>query len=147
MKSINIIIVLAVVLGLSAIVLNGVAFGQSTTIDQSGDAATTFMSNIPDYQQLSSTIVPATPVYADEAASGQSIIYENGVPTTVIGEDGSRSAYSAAPYEFLEAYYAGGPYGVGYSSNPNVPTSGTWKSEMVVESGTFGTQEPNLNLS
>ena len=147
MKSFKTILVLAVVLGLSAIAINGVAYGQSSATDQSGDQATTFMSAIPDYQQYASSITPTTPEYADEAASGQSIIFENGIPTTVIGEDGTQSPYSAAPYEFLEAYYAGGPYGVGFSSNADVPTTGTWTSEKVVESGTFGTQEPNLNIS
>lgn len=141
MKNIKVIVVLAVMLGLSAIVVNGVAYGQSAAIDQ----ATTFMSSIPDYKQLASTGIPAAPVYADEAASGQSIIFNNGVPTTVIGEDGAQSPYSAAPYKFLEAYYAGGPYGVGYSSNPDVPTGGTWMQ--VTESGTMGTQEPNLNVN
>lgn len=145
MKITKAFVVMAVVLGLSAMVMNGVAYAQSSAVGQSENTASTFMSSVPDYQQYVSSSAPAAQVNTYEAASGQSIIFNNGVPTTVIGADGTQTAYSESMWDFLDGYNAGGPYGVGISSNPDVPTGGTWKQ--VTESGTFGTQEPNLIIS
>ncbi len=147
MKSLKAIVVLAVLLGLGVIVVNGIAYAQSNTIDQSGNAAITFINGIPDYQEFTGApaATASTPTYADGAESGQSIIFNNGKPTTVIGADGSQAAYSASMWDFMSGYDAGGSDIVGISSNPNVPIGGTW--QQVTESGTFGTQEPNLSLS
>ncbi len=147
MKSLKAIVVLAVLLGLGVIVVNGIAYAQSNTIDQSGNAAITFINGIPDYQEFTGApaATASTPTYADGADSGQSIIFNNGVPTTVIGADGSQTPYSASMFDFVSGYNADGLYGVGISFNSDVPMGGTWKQ--VTESGTFGTQEPNLSLS
>ena len=146
MKSIKTIIaVLAIMLSLSAVIICGVVNAQSDP-DQSIDPASGYVMNVvPDYQTCSGA--PSAPAYTDEAASGMSFIYEhNGLPTTVIGADGSQTKYDVGMWDFLAGYPAGGPYGVGHSSNPNVPTTGTW-TEHTTQSGTYGTQEPNFNPS
>lgn len=145
MKSIKTIIaVLAIMLSLSAVIICGVVNAQNA--DQSVNPTSGYVMNVmPDYQKCSG--VQSAPAYTDEVASGVSFLYDNnGVPTTVIGADGSQTKYSAAMWDFLAGYPAGGPYGVGHSSNPNVPTTGSWTGD-TIHSGTYGTQEPNFNLS
>lgn len=141
MKGFNVILVLAVVLCLGAVAASSVAYGQTFMVDES--EAMTFAYSL-ECQDNELNGMPEAPAYAAETASGQSIIFENGVPTTVIGADGTSSPYSASMWDFLSGYYTGG-YGVCVSSNPDSPIGGTWKQ--VTESGTFGTQEPNLNLN
>jgi hypothetical protein len=141
LKGFKAIVLLAVVLCLSTVATSGVAYGQSFMVGQSGDMAFPYL-DVPD-NALNS--VPASTAHADIATSGQSIIFKDGVPTTVIGADGSSTPYSESMWDFLAGYFESGPYGVSVSSSPDVPIGGTWMQ--VVESGTFGTQEPNLNLN
>ena len=141
MKGFKVIIVLAIMLGMSAMAISGVANGQTFMVDQSGNMAFPYGLDCHDKPSNS---VTAAPTYSDGAASGQSIIYENGVPTTVIDANGVRTQYSSSMWDFLSGYNAG-QYGVCISSNPDVPIGGTWMQ--VTQSGTLGTQEPNLKLN
>ena len=145
MKSVKAIIILAVLLVLSANVISSIVSAQSGTVSQSGTPVYTDNGAIPICQDNAANGMPAAPAYAGEPASGQSIIFNNGVPTTVISADGAQTQYNPSMWDFLSGYTSEGPYGVGISNNPNVPSGGTWKQ--VVESGSFGTQEPNLNLN
>jgi hypothetical protein len=144
MKYLKTILVLAVLLVLSAVVVSGVVYSQNYTLYQSGNSTFTYTDGIPVCQNNASNGLPAAPAYVDGAASGQSIIFSNGVPTTVILDDGYQIPYNTTMYDSIAtAYNVGGPFGVNVSSNPNAPSGGTWTQ--VVESGTYGTQEPNLN--
>ena len=145
MKCVKAIIMLAVLLVLSANVISGVVNAQSATVSQSGNPVYTDNGYIPVCHDNEANGMPAAPAYVDETASGQSIIFNNGVPTTVISASGVQTQYNPSMWDFLAGYTSSGPYGVGISSNPNVPSGGTWKQ--VVESGSFGTQEPNLSLN
>jgi hypothetical protein len=146
MKGFKVTIALAVMLVLSAIGISGVANGQTFMVGPSGNVAFPYLGSQDNRQDNSQTSVPVALTYANGAASGQSIIFENGVPTTVIGADGAKTSYSESMFDFVAAgYNVGGPYGVGISSNPDVPIGGTWKQ--VTQSGTLGTQEPNLKLN
>jgi hypothetical protein len=139
MKNPKAILALAVLLVLSAIIISGVVYAQNCTVYESGNSTSTYVDGIPVCQENSSNGMPTAPAYAEETASGQSILFNNGVPATVILENGNQTPYNASMYDSIAADL-GGPYGVGVSSNPNAPSGGTWKQP--VESGTFGTQEP-----
>jgi hypothetical protein len=140
MNGFKAILILAFVLCLSVVAASGVAYGQSFMVGQSGNMAFPYL----DGQDNALNNAPASTAHADMNAPGQSIIFKDGVPTTVIGSDGSSTPYSASMWDFLAGYNIGCPYGVGISSNPDVPIGGTWMQ--VTESGTLGTQEPNLSL-
>jgi len=146
MKSLRAIFLLAALLVLSAIAISGIAYAQSIPVQQSANPTTTYVDNynIPNCQDNEANGLPAAPAYVEEVASGESIIFSNGVPTTVIGADGAQTPYSPSMFNFL-AGYCDGNYGIGISHNSNVPSDGTWKQ--VFESGTYGTQEPNLNAN
>jgi hypothetical protein len=143
MKNLKTILALIVLLALGAVVLSGIVYAQNYTVIQAGNSTYIYTDGVPVCQENSSNGMPAAPAVAGEVASGQSIIFSNGVPTTVINANGYQTAYNASMFDFLAGFNAGGPYGVGISSNPNSPGNGTWQS--VTQSGTYGTQEPNLN--
>jgi len=146
MRNLRVILILAVLLVFSAVATSGIGYAQDSTALPSGNTDLSFIdnTNMPICQDNAANGLPVAPAYVDEAASGQSIIFNNGVPTAVIGADGAQTAYNPAMFDYLAGYMAS-DYGVGISHNPNVPSDGTWKQE--AESGTLGTQEPNLNLN
>jgi hypothetical protein len=146
MKSLMVIFLPAVLLVLSAITISGIVYAQSIPTQQSANPTTTYVDNyiIPNCQDNEANGLPAAPAYVGETASGESIIFSNGVPTTVIDASGAQTPYSPSMFNFL-AGYCDANYGIGSSHNSNVPSGGTWKQ--VVESGTYGTQEPNLNAN
>ena len=143
MKNLKTILALVVLLALGVIVLSGIVYAQNYTVIQAGNSTYVYTDGVPTCQENSSNGMPAVSAVAGEVASGQSIIFSNGVPTTVINENGYQTSYNASMFDFLAGYYVGGPYGVSISSDPNAPSNGTWQS--VTQSGTYGTQEPNFN--